>query len=103
MPEIERLASLTLDAIDRPLHVVDADLVIRVFNASFIDWCGQLGLACGGAIGKTVFELFPFLPPMVRDEYRRALDGETVVSIDEIDILGKAVITETRKIPLSHG
>lgn len=103
MPDIERLASSALDAIDRPLHVVDANLVIRVFNASFIDWCGQLGLACGGAIGKTVFELFPFLPPMVRDEYRRALDGETVVSVEEINILGKAVITETRKIPLSHG
>jgi PAS domain S-box-containing protein len=101
MPGIERLSYLTLDAIDRPLHVVDSGLVIRVFNKSFIRWCGQLGLECGDAIGKTVFEAFPFLPETVHDEYRRVLSaGETVVSVEEIVLPGKAIITETRKFPL---
>ncbi|MDD4051651.1 MAG: PAS domain-containing protein [candidate division Zixibacteria bacterium] len=101
MSGIERLSHLTLDAIDRPLHVVDSGLVIRVFNKSFARWCGQVGLECANVIGKTVFEAFPFLPETVHDEYRRVLSaGETVITTETNIIQGRTVITETRKIPL---
>lgn len=101
MSDFERLALLTLEAIDRPLHVVDTDLVIKVFNASFATWCDQLGLACDGAIGKKVIELFPFLPATVGEEYRRVFDtGEPVVTVEENTVGNQAIITETSKIPL---
>lgn len=103
MPDIERLAALTLDAIERPLHVVDAELVIRVFNTAFRRWCRDLGLECGTAIGRNVFEVFPFLPPTVREEYRRVVErGETVITVEENVVQGRAVVTETWKVPLVY-
>jgi PAS domain S-box-containing protein len=101
MTDVGRLSELTLDAIDRPLHIVDSNLVIKVFSASFGEWCRQLGLECGEVIGRDVFEVFPFLPPTVREEYRRVLDGgETVITIEENTVRGRAIVTETRKLPL---
>jgi len=101
MTDIGRLSELTLDTIDRPLHVVDSNLVVKVFNAAFRRWCGDLGLDCRAAVGQTVFELFPFLTSTVREEYRRVLEGgDTVITVEENAFDGREVITETRKIPL---
>lgn len=101
MSGIERLSYLTLDSIDRPLHVIDSGLVIRVFNKSFARWCAQLGLEYLDVIGKTVFEAFPFLPENVHDEYRRVLSaGEIVISVEETVLEDKTIITETQKFPL---
>jgi PAS domain S-box-containing protein len=104
MSDIERLSYLTLDSIDRPIHVVDSGLVIRVFNQSFIRWCGELGLECRDTIGKSVFAVFPFLPETVRNEYLRVLEsGETIITTETNILHGRTVITETRKFPLREG
>jgi PAS domain S-box-containing protein len=101
MPDLDRLSALTLDSIDRAIHVVDTDLRIRIFNRAFERWCQELGLKLGNVIGKNVFDVFPFLPEEVREECRQILQkGEPLITEEE-NVIGSArVFTETHKLPV---
>lgn len=95
----------TLRAMGDAIHVVDRDMRILLFNAAFEQWCRDLGLETE-AVGRTVFEVFPFLPLQVRDEYRQVFEtGRTVLTTDvPVYIDGRELFTETRKIPVfRHG
>ena len=90
----------TLDSMGDPILVVDSDLNIVLFNATFIAWNEKLGLETD-VIGKRLFEVFPFLPDKIRAEFRQVFkSGQILVTEDTIVLEGKEIITKTRKIPV---
>lgn len=85
------------------MHVVDADLQIVLTNKAFVRWCEQLGLETD-LVGRTVFEVFPFLPDRVRDEYRRVFDtGESLLTQECTQVGAQELVTETHKAPIPAG
>jgi len=91
----------TLDSLADAVHVVDTDLRLVLVNRSFQAWTQELGLSVRAAPGTPLFEVFPFLPPRVRDEYALVFrTAETLVTEETTHIDGREVITETRKIPI---
>lgn len=96
----EREQRATLDAVADAVHVVDRDLRILWINARFRQWMKMLGIP-GELVGRTVFEVFPFLPEKVRDEYRRVFEtGEPVVTEETNRVGDREIITDTRKMPI---
>jgi PAS domain S-box-containing protein len=95
----ERLRT-TLDALDDIVYVVDRDLRLTLVNEAFRHWNQELGLAAD-PIGHTPFELFPFLPEHVRDEYRHVFEtGEAVTTEASMQVGTMELFTETRKAPV---
>ena len=93
----------TLDSLGDAVHVIDRDFRLVLFNQAFRDWAHALGLELG-AEGRTVFEVFPFLPERVRDEYRQVFEtGRTLVTEETTRMGDRDVVTETRKIPVLEG
>ena len=91
-----------LDAVDRPMHVVDDKLRIVFLNRAFKKWCRALKINIKDIIGQKVSEAFPFLNPLVMSEYRQVLKSATAVITREDQIIpgGIKIYTETMKIPL---
>jgi PAS domain S-box-containing protein len=90
----------TIDSMGEAIHVVDADLRIQLFNRTGELWLRGLGIS-GPLVGRSVFEVFPFLSDKVHDEYRRVFAGEGMLITQETNMVaGQEVITETRKIPM---
>jgi PAS domain S-box-containing protein len=90
----------TLDSMGDAIHVVDTDLRFILFNTAFRQWNKDLGLGTN-VIGRTVFEVFPFLPDKVRDEYHQVFNtGEILINEGSTQVGDKDFITETRKIPI---
>ena len=90
----------TIDSIGDMVHVVDKDLRIVLCNRVCQERCKELGLVEDG-VGRTVFEVFPFLTAKVRDEYSRVFDrGGMLVTEETTKVGGKEYVTETRKIPV---
>ena len=93
----------TIDSMGDAIHVVDTDLRFVLINTAFKQWTKDLGLETD-VIGRTVFEVFPFLPDRVRDEYHQAFDsGKTLITEESVKVGGKEFVTETRKIPVFEG
>ncbi len=91
----------TIDSMRDAIHLVDADLNIILINEKLIDWSKELGLEVGQPVGRNIFDLFPFLPDKVRDEYRRVLDtGKAMTTVEMTQIAGRKIFTESRKIPV---
>ncbi|MBN1270548.1 MAG: response regulator [Kiritimatiellae bacterium] len=90
----------TLDAMADAVHVVDRDLRILLINERFKLWITTLGLEAN-VVGRKVFEVFPFLPDSVRDEYRKVFEtGEPLATEEVSRVGGRELITDTRKIPI---
>jgi len=90
----------TLNSMGDAIHVIYSDLRFVLFNNAFRQWNETLGLETD-VLGRIVFEIFPFLPDNVRDEYRQVFDtGETLITEENTTIGGRQFITETRKIPI---
>ncbi|MBI5534182.1 MAG: PAS domain S-box protein [Deltaproteobacteria bacterium] len=93
----------TIDALSDLLHVVDSDLCVVLINAAGTRWMKSLGLT-SDPLGRTVFEIFPFLPAQVRQEYQQVFEtGRPWISQEANTIDGKQYVTETRKIPIEEG
>ncbi len=89
-----------LDSMADPMHLVDTDLRILLFNKAFRDLAGDLGLDAN-AVGRKVLDVFPFLPEKVNDEYRHVFEtGEALTSVETTVLQGRELVTETRKIPV---
>ena len=96
----ERQYRATVDSLADALHVVDRDLRIVLINGAFNAWCDRMRLPRGRP-GLPLFELFPFLPESVRDEYREVFrTGRTLHTEDITRTSEGEVITETRKVPV---
>ena len=92
----------TLESMNDAIHVIDTSYRIILFNAAFKKWCRQLGISCD-AVGKTVFDVFPFLDKKVHDEYKAVFkSGKTLITCEINKIKNKEVVTETRKIPVNE-
>jgi len=93
----------SLDSMSDMIHVVDADLRFLLCNVAFEKINRELSLPTD-VIGKTILEVFPFLPEKVREEYERVLSsGETLITEETTTVAGQEFITETRKIPVFEG
>ncbi|MFX0181589.1 MAG: PAS domain S-box protein [Candidatus Hodarchaeota archaeon] len=98
--ELEFQMIKTLDSMVDPTHVIDTDLRIIFFNTAFKQWNKELGLE-ENVIGKTVREVFPFLPDTVIDEYHQVFkQGKTLTTEGSVQLGEKEIFTETRKIPI---
>jgi len=90
----------TVDAMDEIVHVVDRDLRILLANREMQRWCERLGVG-PVLVGRTVLELFGFLPWSVQAEYEQVLaTGEALVTEECNELLGERRHTVTRKIPV---
>ncbi len=99
----ERQYRSTLDSLGDAVHVLDRDFRIALINQAFRDWMAALGLPAD-AEGRTIFEVFPFLPERVRGEYRQVFErGETLITEERTRVGTRDIITETRKIPVFEG
>ncbi len=94
----------TIDAMGDPVHVVDRDLKIVLVNEAFKRTNQALGFDMEG-LGKSVFEVYPFLDrEKVGEEYRQVFEaGEMLVTEERHLLAGREIITETRKIPVYEG
>jgi PAS domain S-box-containing protein len=92
-----------LNAMGDAIHVVDPELRFILFNKNFERLNRDLGLEAD-VVGKTLFEVFPFLPDRVRDEYRRVFEsGKMFLSEETTRIGDREFMTEARKIPVFSG
>jgi PAS domain S-box-containing protein len=96
----ELLYRTTIDTIDDVIHVVDSDLHLVLYNDAFAQWLKTSGVE-EEVIGRNLFELFPFLPDSVRQEYQQVFTtGERIILEDSTIIEEQERFTETRKIPV---
>ncbi len=96
----ELLNRKTLDSIDEAIHVIDTDMMMILINETFIKWCEELNIETD-IQGKAVFDIFPFLPDKIKEEYQQVIKtGEPLLTEEEIVLGDQVIITETRKIPV---
>jgi len=96
----EKQYRATIDSMGDAIHMVDSNLQIVLFNKAFEEWNKKLGLKTD-VVGKTLFEIFAFLPEKVRDEYYQVFNtGKTLITAERTKIMDREFITETRKIPI---
>ncbi len=96
----EKQYRATIDSMGDAIHMVDSNLQIALFNKAFNKWNKELGLKTD-VIGKSLFEIFSFLPEKVRDEYYQVFNtGKTLITEERTKIMDREFITETRKIPI---
>ncbi len=94
---------MVMDTIREAVHVVDRDLRILFINRHFHAWLEGMGLS-GETDGRTIMEVFPFLPKGVLQEYRRVIRTGVALFTEESNRVGGApVSTETQKIPIVVG
>ncbi|MBN1845636.1 MAG: PAS domain S-box protein [Sedimentisphaerales bacterium] len=90
----------TLESMADGIHLVDRDMNIQIFNEAFLEFCRRAGVPTELA-GRSLFEVFDFLPEKVRCEYEQVWNSAEPLNTEEETRLGeKTIYTETRKIPI---
>ncbi len=98
--ELELQMVKAFDSMVDPIHLVDTDLRIIFFNTAFKQWNKELGLE-KDVLGKTVQEVFPFLPNSVIEEYHQVFKSRKTSTVKgSIHVRNLEIFTETLKIPL---
>ncbi len=96
----ENQLSLVLNSLNDAIHVLDRDYQIVMMNKYFKEWNNDLGLETD-VLGKNIFDVFPFLPLQVKEEYEKVFKtGKTLTTIESTKIGEKHFFTETIKIPI---
>jgi PAS domain S-box-containing protein len=96
----ENQLSLVLNSMGDAIHVIDRDFQIIMLNTYFKKWNKELGLETD-VLDKNIFDVYPFLPKKVREEYKEVFDtGKTLSTIEDTKIGEKKFFTETIKIPI---
>ena len=91
----------TINSLEEIFHVIDKDYQILMVNKSFYSWIENFNLDLIEPVGRSVFEIFPFLSVKVKQEYQQVMDTKKMLVTEESnELLGKKVFTETRKIPI---
>jgi PAS domain S-box-containing protein len=99
----QAMLRMTIDALSDNVHVIDRDMRIILHNEAFRQMNQELGLETR-AIGRTPFELFPFLGEDVPAEYQQVFDTGQMMLTEESTSVGSVTLhTETRKIPVFEG
>ncbi len=100
LKQSETLYRLTLDSITDAIHLSDSQQIILLANQPLLTLNASLGLPVE-VTGKSIFDVYAFLPESVRDEYQRVITTGTELLTEEASVVGdREVITETRKIPV---
>jgi PAS domain S-box-containing protein len=103
MMESERRYRTTINSMKDAIHLVGPDMRIILANKALTRWNRQLGLRTD-VLGLTPFEVYPFLPQTIGDEYRRVFRSAKMMVTEDVSLIfGVEVITETRKIPVLEG
>ncbi len=96
----ELLNRTAINSMKDAIHVVDKDLRIVLCNQVLLEWNRELGYS-SDLVGKTIAEAFPFLNPGVSELYKRiCANGKPIRTEDETNVAGRAVVTETDRIPV---
>jgi len=91
---------MVLDSMADAIHVVDRDMRIVFMNSVCREWCRKFEME-GEPEGLTPFEIFPFLSPGIRDQYRHVFDsGRPLLTEETSSVCGMDIVTETRKVPI---
>lgn len=97
----------TVDAMIDKIHVIDRAHTIILINRSFLTWAPSFGLSSEREdyLGRSLFDIFPFLPVSVMAEYQSVFEtGRAISTSESFSLGGKTVFTETSKIPvIEHG
>ena len=102
LQESEEKYRSIIEALPDAVSVVDKDLKVIFANANLLSWMHILGMPTD-IIGRTVLDAFPFLSPIVLDEYRTVFwEGRIVVTQESSRIGDAEIVTETRKIPIKE-
>jgi diguanylate cyclase (GGDEF)-like protein/PAS domain S-box-containing protein len=92
-----------LDAMDEVVHVVDRDLRFLFQNRVARQWQNSLHVE-GDVIGRSLVDVYSFLPERVRDEYRQVFESGRVLVTTETTMFGEREHrSETKKIPIFDG
>jgi len=92
----------TLDAIPDPLHIVDRQLRIILFNRAYKKWLKDLKLG-QETIGKNIFKVLPFLKGQknIRADYEKVFTtGKVVISEEVQHFNGRDHFIEVRRLPI---
>ncbi|MBN1883402.1 MAG: PAS domain S-box protein [Deltaproteobacteria bacterium] len=90
-----------LDHVGDQIHVVDRELKIILINRELETWVKRMGFDSEEIVGKSIFEVFPFLSDTARREYREVFEtGRTMITEGKYTIVDDRFITEIRKIPI---
>ena len=85
------------------IHVVDDKLHIVLVNDALRAMNAELGLP-PDIVGRSVFDVYPFLPQKVREEFSEAFkNGRPVITEESTLVSDREFTTETRKIPICAG
>ena len=89
-----------IDSIIDPLHIIDKNFNIIFMNKAFCNWAQSLGFS-NVEINKSVFDVFPFLPPGVKIEYNQVFnDKKPLITKEWQTVSGQRFYTETTKSPI---
>ncbi|MCI0497721.1 MAG: PAS domain S-box protein, partial [Thermoplasmata archaeon] len=96
----EEFYRTTIDAMTDPMHIVDRDLNILLFNRPLVEWTRRYGIAAEFE-GANLRSVFPFLPSRVWDEYAAVFaDGKPLFTVESTALGGTEHTTRTSKIPV---
>ncbi len=91
---------LTIDALSEIIHVVDLDLNIVLCNKACRDMAQKITNRTD-IVGKNIYDIFPFLPDCVHDQYQYVIKNKIPNHEHESnDVINRVILTETRKIPI---
>jgi len=90
----------TIDALADIISVSDRQGRILLVNETFLRWNRRWNLPLD-VIGKSLYELFPFLSEQLPQEYEQVFrTGEPLSTEEQINFAGEEIFVETRKIPI---
>lgn len=93
----------TLNSIGDGIHVVDKDMRLVMINEALRLRIRDLGIDIE-PVGRTVSEVFKFLPETVKREYAQVFNkGELLVTEERVKVGSREFISEVRKIPIFDG
>ena len=91
---------MTIDAMGDLVHVVDRDLRVILYNEALSRFARGVGFS-GEIVGVGLFELFPFLPAKVADEYQQVIERvQTLITEEMVTVGQETAWAEVRKIPM---
>ena len=99
-----KLPEVVLGNLDEVIHVVDKNMRILFINRA-IEHLSRGKIKAEDAIGKNLYEVFPFLKEKgVDKQYERVFStGRRLRTEEEIDYYGEKIYTVTTKIPIKDG
>lgn len=90
-----------LDSIQDPLQVLNTHLQIVYANQQMIEQIQKFSPTTQQVIGQPLFDLCPFIPEEVREEYRTVFEtGKPIHTEESTPLQGEIYHTETTKSPI---